>query len=232
MKTTPANANTGGSAAPPPAGWGRRKKILLGVLILLGLLLLGAVLILGTPRRWQVDPKISVFEARRIRQIMSRLTSVMVTQDGTMAEKAEIELSEPELNTMLRFGLRTAQLRQSPDLYYDAEWKNGGLRLRVSRVLPVLAVNLETELVPGFANGRAAIRTRSCRIGWLPLLPAGVDIGLRGVLSNYENTPEWQAAAAMVESVEVKQNGAVRIVFYPGKISKSLSVLMNAAWQR
>ena len=232
MKTTPDNAKTGGSAAPPPAGWGRRKKILLGVLILLGLLLLGAVLILGTPRRWQVDPKISVFEARRIRQIMSKLTSVMVTQDGTMAEKAEIELSEPELNTILRTGLRTAQLRQTPDLYYDAEWKNGGLRLRVSRVLPVLALNLETELVPGFANGRAAIRTRSCRIGWLPLLPAGVDAALRAVRANYENTPEWQAAAAMVESVEVKQNGSVRIVFYPDKISQSLSVLMNAAWQR
>ena len=220
------------NAAPPPKAPSRRKTILLRLLIPLGLLVLVAVLILGTPRRWQVDPKISKFEAVRIHQIMNRLTAVMVTEDGTMAQKAEIELTEPELNTMLRTGLRTAQLRQTPDLYYDAEWKNGRLRLRISRVLPVLALNLETELVPEFANGRPVIRTRSCCLGWLPILSAGVDAALRTVIASYEGTPEWNAATAMVESVKVTEHGTVRIVFYPDKISKSLSVLMNAAWRR
>ncbi|MBO4649463.1 MAG: hypothetical protein J5806_15040 [Lentisphaeria bacterium] len=221
------------SAAPaqkPPKRW---KKILLWILlILLGLTLFIAVLILGTPRRWQVDPKISKEEARQIRQIMNRLTAVMVTPEGTMAQKAEIEFTESELNTMLRTGLRTAQLHKTPDLYYDAEWKDGSLRLRISRVLPLLALNLETDLVPEFADGRPVIRTRSCALGWLPILSGGVDAALRAVFEHYEDTPEWQAAVSMVESVEVTGRGTVRVVFYPDQISKSLSVLMNAAWQR
>jgi len=232
MDTIPDSVNTDEPISPAPASGRRRKKILLLLLIFLSLLLLGGVMIFGTPRRWQVEPKISRQEARQIRQIMSRLTTVMVTPDGTMAKKAEIEFTEPELNTMLRTGLRTAQLRKTPDLYYDAEWKNGGLRLRASRILPLLALNLETELVPGFAKGRAVIRTRSCRLGWLPIRSGWVDAALREVIAGYEGTPEWQAATAMVESAEVTKNGTVRIVFYPEKITQSLPVLLNAAWSR
>ncbi len=232
MEKAPDSANSGLPASPAQPSGRRRKKFLLLLLIPAGLILLGALLILGMPNRWQVDPKMSKADSVRLHQLTTRLTTAMVTPEGKLTEKAEIELTEPELNTILRTGLRMAQLRRTPGLFYDAEWRNGGLRLRVSRILPLFAVNLETDLVPEFARGRAVLRTRSCRLGRLPLLSAGVDAALRGFLARYENTPEWQAASMLVESVEVTRTGTVRIIFYPGKINQASSVLLNAVWGR
>ena len=91
------------------------------------LVILTGVMLLGSPHRWQVSPHVSMAEAARLQGIIGKLTSAMVTEDGKMVEKAEIELTPSEINTLLITGLRAAQHRQKPDLYYDAEWAQGAL---------------------------------------------------------------------------------------------------------
>lgn len=208
------------------------KKKYRGCLILLLiptlLLLLAAVLVLGIPRRWQVEPKISRQEATHLQAILQKLTSAMVTEDGKMAQTAEIELNPAEINTLLTAGLRAAQLRPTPGLYYDAEWKQGALRLRICRILPLLAVNLEAELIPSVNSGKAELKTRFCRIGRLPLSRELVDRALLQALKKNEDRLEFRVILELVEALAV-QNGSIRLRIRPQKINLIFPLLLYAA---
>ncbi len=213
-------------SAPIPAELKeKRKKHLIVLLSVLIPLLVIAVLILGLPRRWQAPP-MSRFEAVRLQLIIGKLTSAMLTKDGKMAEEAEVELTPAEVNTLLTNVLRAAQLRQTPELYYDAEWKNHALQLRVSRILLFLAVNLETELVPTVRGGKIEVSARSCRIGWIPLPPALVTGELQKQIKIYEGTPEFQVIPEIIREMTVHADG-VRLRLRPQKINLLIPLLLG-----
>ena len=144
-----------------------------------------------------------------------------------MVEKAEIELSPSEINTLLITGLRAAQLRQKPDLYYDAEWSQGALLLRGCKILPVFAVNAEAEIIPAVSGGKVSLAVRSCRVGWISISPKLVENALETVLKKYENRKEYRAFTAVVESLTVK-DGAMILQVRPDKIKLLVPLLMNA----
>ncbi len=203
----------------------KRKKYLIVLLSVLIPLLVIAVLLLGLPRRWQVPP-MSRTEAVRLQLIIGKLTSAMLTKDGKMAEEAEVELTQAEINTLLASGLRAAQLRQTPELYYGAEWKNHALQLRVSRILLFLAVNLETELVPAVRGGKIEVSARSCRVGWLVLPPSLVTAELRKQIQMYEETPEFQVIPEIVREMTVHEDG-IRLKLRPQKINLLIPLLLG-----
>lgn len=170
-------------------------------------------------------------EAARLQGIIGKLTSAMVTEDGKMAERAEIELTPAEINTLLVTGLRAAQRNQSPDFYYDAEWSQGSLVLRGSKILPVFAVNLETVVVPAVNGGRVSLSVRSCRIGWLSLSPKLVEAALEKKLKDYEGQEGYLVFTAIVESLTV-QNETIHLRLRPNNIKMIFPLLMNAAMGR
>lgn len=206
----------------------KRRIIFIVPAAALFLLALLGFLILGTPRRWQVDPQVSRQEAERMQNIIGKLTSSMVTPDGKMAERAEITLTSAEINTLLRTGLRAAQLRQKSDLYYDAEWTSGALRLRISKVLRLFALNLEAELVPSVNNGKVAVQVRSCTLGWLSLNSGLVSDMFRSQIKQYEDREEFRALTEIVKSMTVRQDSVI-LVIRPQKINLLFSLLLNAA---
>ena len=200
------------------------------LLLLIPLIILAAAVILfpGRPHRWQVPMKISRQEAAQVQAVIQKLTSSMVTQDGKMAETAEIELTSAEINALLTQGLRAAQLRQTPGLYYDAEWKNGGLQVRISRVLWFFAINLETEAVPKISGGTPELEVLSCWIGRLPLSRKLVNHAFRQVIREYENRREFRVLLEIVESLTVQGN-SIRLRIRPGKINLIFPLLFNLA---
>ena len=212
----------------------KKRRILLIALITVPILLLfaAAFLLLGSPRRWQVPPRVSPTEAARLQGIIGKLTSAMVTEDGKMAEKAEIELTQNEINTLLTTGLRAAQRHQQPDFYYDAEWSQGALVLRGSKILPVFAVNLEAEIIPSVSADKVYQAVRSCRVGWLALSPKLVETALNNKLKEYENEEEYRAFTAIVESLTVQKKGSVILRLRPDNIKLVFPLLMNAALGR
>ena len=216
------------AAGPQPR---KRWKKWIFLLPVPAVLLIGAFLILGMPRRWQVEPKISRTEAAHMQRIIGKLTSAMVTEDGKIAESAVIELTPAEINTLLTNGLRAAQLRPTPHLYYDAEWKEGFLRLRVCRTLPLFAVNLETELVPDIRDGKAELIPRSCRIGWIPLSRNIVGEALRQMIATQEDKPEFRTVLTIVESLTVQEN-SIRLRFRPQKINLIFPLLLGTMRER
>ena len=216
---------------PAPTGRKRRRIWLVILLTPLLLLVLAGILLLGKPHRWQVDPAVSDSEMKRMQGIIGKLTSAMVTEDGKMAESAVIELTPPEINTLLTVGLRAAQLRRPPDLYYDAEWVRGGLYLRVSKVLPVLAVNAEIDIIPTVRNGRVSLAVRSCRIGRIPLSPGMVENLLRETLEKYKDRQEFRAFTAFVESLTVR-DGSIIMQIRPQNSRLIFPLLLNAVMGR
>jgi|GEM_PF-2381919 len=203
----------------------KRKKYLIVLLSVLIPLLTIAVLILGSPRRWQVPP-MSRTDAVRLQQAIGKIVSSMLMEDGRMAEEANVELTQEEINALLANGLRVAQLRQTPELFYDAEWKNQALKLRVSRILFFLAVNLEAELVPAVRGGKVEVEVRSCRIGWIPLPSKLVTGELRKQLRNYEQTPEFRSIPEIVREMGIHGNG-IRLKLRPQKIDLLIPLLLG-----
>ena len=210
----------------------RKRHTVWSLFLLIPLLLLiaAAGLFLGKPHRWQVDTAVSRQEAERLQNIIRKMTSSMVTDEGKMAESAVIELSPAEINTLLTAGLRAAQLRQSPGFYYDAEWVQGALLLRGCKILPVLAVNLEAEIIPAVRSGIVSISVRSCRIGRLPLNPKVVEYALRENMKKYEHRQEFRIFTAIVESLTV-QNSSIILRIRPEKINLIFPLLLNATME-
>ena len=213
--------------SPVPTA-GKRRFLRLAVLSAPVLLaVLAGVMLLGSPHRWQVSPRVSMAEAARLQGIIGKLTSAMVTEDGKMVEKAEIELMPSEINTLLITGLRAAQLRRKPGLYYDAEWSQGALLLRGSKILPVFAVNAEAQIIPSVSGGKVSLAVRSCRIGWISISPKLVEKALKTALEKHENREEYRAFTAVVESLSVK-DGSMILLLRPDKIKLLVPLLMNA----
>ena len=227
-------AESSGKTPTGPTLSDKKRRILLiaAVSVMILLLILTAVVLLGTPRRWQVPTRVSPMEAARLQGIIGKLTSAMVTKDGKMAEKAEIELTQNEINTLLTTGLRAAQRHQKPDFYYDAEWSQGALVLRGSRILPVFAVNLETEIIPSVSQKKVSLAVRLCRIGWLTLNPKLVEAALDKRLKELEEEEEYRVFTAIVESLTVQKEGSVILRLRPDNIKLVFPLLMNAALGR
>jgi len=218
---------------PEPVPKKRRKGCLVFLLIVVILFVTPVVLVLGLPRRWEPSAHISAAESEFMQQVIGKLTSTMVTEDGRMAERAVVELTAPEINTLLKTGLRAARLRNTPDLYYDAEWKQGALELRVCRVLlPSLAVNLDTELVPAVAGGKIVLHSKAFWLGSLPFGSAIVDPALAAALARCRNKQEFKAITEIIESLEVVKGDSVRMTIRPKKIKMVLPLLLRAAWGR
>lgn len=208
----------------------KKRRLRCFILLLIPVFLLSAVsfLILGMPHRWQVDPVISRQDTARMQRIIQKLTSSMVTEDGKIAETAEIELSPAEINTLLTFGLRAAQLRQQHDLYYDAEWKQGFLFLRISRILPVFALNLEAGLVPSINNGRAELKTRFCRIGRLSINRELADKALLEMIRKHADDSTIRMILRIVDQLTIKDD-SICLRFRPQNINLLFPLLLNAA---
>ncbi len=213
--------------SPVPTAGKRRFLRLVILLVPVLLVILTGVMLLGSPHRWQVSPRVSMAEAARLQGIIGKLTSAMVTEDGKMVEKAEIELTPSEINTLLITGLRAAQLRRKPDFYYDAEWSQGALLLRGSKILPVFAVNAEAQIIPSVSGGKVSLAVRSCRIGWISISPKLVEKALKTALEKHENREEYRAFTAVVESLSVK-DGSMILLLRPDKIKLLVPLLMNA----
>lgn len=213
--------------SPVPTAGKRRVLRLVILLVPVLLVILTGVMLLGSPHRWQVSPRVSMAEAARLQGIIGKLTSAMVTEDGKMVEKAEIELTPSEINTLLITGLRAAQLRRKPDFYYDAEWSQGALLLRGSKILPVFAVNAEAQIIPSVSGGKVSLAVRSCRIGWISISPKLVEKALKTALEKHENREEYRAFTAVVESLSVK-DGSMILLLRPDKIKLLVPLLMNA----
>lgn len=218
---------------PAPANARKKRRRVWTIILLTPLLLLflAGILLLGMPCRWQVDQAVSNSEMERMQRIIGKLTSAMVTEDGKMAESAVIELTPMEINTLLTVGLRAAQLRRPPDLYYDAEWIQGGLCLRVSRILPVFAVNAEIDIIPSVRNGIIALSVRSCRVGRLPLSPGMVEKLLQETLEKYKNRQEFRAFTAFVESLTVR-DGSIIMQIRPQNSRLIFPLLLNTVMGR
>ena len=209
----------------------KRKGCLIFLLVVVILVVTPVVLVLGLPRRWEPSTHISPAESECMQQIIGKLTSTMVTEDGQMAERAVVELTAKEINTLLKTGLRAAQLRNTPNLYYDAEWKQGALQLRVCRVLlPSLAVNLDTELVPAVTGGKIILQSRSFWVGSFPFVSGIVDPALAAALERVKNKPEFRAVSEIVERLEVVNGDSVRMTIRPKKIKLIVPLLLRAAW--
>ena len=217
-----------------PARPAKKRRILRLTILLVPILLviLTGVMLLGSPHRWQVSPHVSLAEAARLQGIIGKLTSAMVTEDGKMVEKAEIELTQNEINTLLTTGLRAAQRHQQPDFYYDAEWSQGALVLRGSKILPVFAINLEAEIIPAVSADKVALSVRSCRVGWLALSPKLVETALNNKLEEFEGQEEYRAFTAIVESLAVQKEGSVILRLRPDNIKLVFPLLLNAALGR
>ena len=226
-------AETSGNIPSGPALPDKKRRILLIAVVTVPVLLLflSAAVFLGLPRRWQVPSRVSPQEAARLQGIIGKLTSARVTEDGKMAEKAEIELSQNEINTLLTTGLRAAQRHQQPDFYYDAVWSQGALVLRGSKILPVFAVNLEAEIIPSVCADKVSLAVRSCRIGRLTLSPKLVETALNNTLKEYEDEEEYRAFTAIVESLAVR-NGSMILRLRPENIKLVFPLLLNAAMGR
>ena len=214
-----------GGKAPEQGKRNRRKRILLIAGIPLAIILLIAFLVLGLPRRWKAPP-MSRLEAVQLQLVIGKLASSMLTKDGKMAPEANLVFLPSEIDVLLKSGLRAAQLRQTPDLYYDAEWKQGAVRLRVSRILLFLAVNLETELIPAVRGGKTEVAVRSCRIGWIPLPPSLVERELRSELEVYEQMPEFAVVHEIIKELSVRDD-CIRLRLCPQKISLLFPLLTN-----
>ena len=181
-------AETSENKPDSPAAPAKKRSLLWLAVLLIPVLLviLTGVMLLGSPHRWQVPLRVSMAEASRLQSIIGKLTSAMVTKDGKMVEKAEIELTPSEINTLLITGLRAAQNHQKPDFYYDAEWSQGALLLRASKILPVFAINGEAEIIPAVSGGKVSITVRSCRVGWISISPKLVEEALKTALKRHE----------------------------------------------
>ena len=211
----------------------KRKGCLIFLLVIVVLFVTAVALVFGSPRRWEPSAHISTAESVCMQQIIGKLTSTMVTEDGQMAERAVVELTAQEINTLLKTGLRAARLRETPNLYYDAEWKQGALELRVCRVLlPFLAVNLDTELVPAVGGGKITLHSKSCWLGSLPFGSVIVDPALAAALERCKDKHEIRAITEIVESLDVVKGDSVRMTIRPKKIKLIVPLLLRAAWGR
>ena len=209
----------------------KRKGCLIFLLVVVILFVTVIALVFGLPRRWEPSTQISAAESECMQQIIGKLTSTMVTEDGQMAERAVVELTAQEINTLLKTGLRAAQLRETPNLYYDAVWKQGALELRVCRVLlPYLAVNLETELVPAVTGGKVILHSKSFWLGSLPFSSGIIDPALAAALERCKKKHEFRAVTEIVENLEVVKGDSVRMTIRPKKIKTIVPLLLKAAW--
>ena len=203
-----------------------KKRLLLFAGIPAALIVLIAFLILGLPRRWEVPP-MSRTEAVRLQLVIGKLAASMLTKDGKMASEANLVFFPSEIDVLLNSGLRAAQLRRTPELYYAAEWKQGAVRLRVSRILLFLAVNLETELIPAVRGGKTEVAVRSCRVGWIPLPPSLVENEIHRQIQVYEQTPEFAAVHEIIKELSVRDD-CIHLRLCPEKISLLFPLLRNS----
>lgn len=202
--------------------------LLLGLMAAVLLLVLSAAFLLLEPAGNSPSSEaLSVQDWMNIQQASGKVMKVMMPRKGkTVPETAVIVLTAPELNSLLRIAVQQYRARTAnpPDL--AVHWTDGALQPRIRFVKWGLALNLELTAVPDFQNGRLTLRTRSCRAGRLPISPETADSLLADQIEKLRNDPKFKAAAEVIQSVKVRNDG-LELTLRPKKIGSVLPLLMK-----
>ena len=214
-----------------------RKKTgcLLAAAVVILILAVIAVVFLGTPRRWEISPVPTVLEMLTLRQLIGKLSSAMINEEGELVSTATVELNPDEINTLLNNMMRMAQKQlreQRPGVYSLAQWENGAVQIRISCVIWLLAVNSEFQLIPSVRDGNLSFTARNCRVGWFPLSSAVVTEGLHNAVQELKNQhPEYQAVMKTILALNVAGD-RIRLTFRPQELQSMLPMLLQNVYNR
>lgn len=230
------NPPTGTAAnVPAPPKRNRRGCLIALVTAVLALIVIPAIVFLGAPHRYEVSPVPTAAEMVLMREVVGKLSTAMVDDDGKMVEKAVIELTADEINAILNNMQRMTSKqfrRKLPGVFYLTQWENGAGVIRISYPFGFLAVNSHFELIPAIDDGKLRLTARNCSIGWFPLSSAAVTEGLRkGVHELEEEHEEYRAAIKAVDSLEV-QGDRIRLTIRPKKLQVIVPILLRSVMRQ
>lgn len=209
----------------------RRGCLIALVIVILALVVIPGVVFLGTPQRHEVNVVPTAAEMLLMRQVVGKLSTAMIDDDGKMVESAVVELDPDEVNALLNNMQRMTrkQFRKKlPGVFYLTQWENGAGVIRISYPFGFLAVNSHFELIPAIRDGKLQLAARNCSVGWFPLSSAAVNEGLRKAVRELEQKhEEYRAAIEAVDSLEV-QGDKIRLTLRPKKLQTLLPVLLRS----
>lgn len=185
-------------------------------------------LILGTPRNYRTQEIPDKAELVTIQKIMQKLSSSLLDKEGKFVECAVVSLTPEEVNVLLVNGLRAAQPRkdkkEKPTC--TARWTNGKLHFQVSQPIWILAVNLESKVVPNLKNGKLSVQMDSVWIGWIPLPSFLVEYAANQTLVELEKKPEVRAVTQLFQLIRVN-GGNLELHFYPRNLNFLFSAFLT-----
>ncbi|MBQ9337747.1 MAG: hypothetical protein IJS14_10680 [Lentisphaeria bacterium] len=220
---------------PAPPNRKRRGCLIAVVVVVLAVVVIPAVIFLGTPHRWEIGKIPTSSEMIMMRQVVGKLSTSLVDDDGNMVEKAVVELEPGEIGAILNNMQRMTRKQfreQMPGVFYLTQWKNGAAEVWISYTFGFLAVNSHFELIPAVRDGKLTLTARNCSVGWFPLSSGAVTEGLRKAILELEEThEEYRAAIEAVDSLEV-QGDRIRLTLRPKKIQTLLPILLRSIMQK
>ena len=217
--------------APVPPKRDRRGCLTAVAAAVLVLVVIPAIVFLGTPRRYEISPIPTAGEMALMRQVVGKLSTAMIDDDGKMVEKAAIELEPAEVNAILSNMQRMTRKqfrKKMPGVFYLTQWENGAGVIRISYPFGFLAVNSHFELIPAVRGGKLHLTARNCSVGWFPLCSGAVTEGLRKAVRELEQKhEEYRAAIEAVDSLEVRGD-RILLTLRPKKLQALLPLLLRS----
>lgn len=226
-------SESGSGEAGKAAPLRRRRWLIVAAVIVAVIVALFLVLIPGCRRDYSLPPVPEAWETEALIGLTMRVSKAMFDRNGKPAQRAEIELSEAEMNAAIRNGLRFAfkyaahPARELPSI--RAVWRKGAIDADISAPLwPVGAVNISLRLIPEYADGEFRFAAREIRVGRLPVPSATTSRLLnRRLASEVRNRPELATALKAVESMTPLPDGGLKVVFNPRQAAEMLNFLFR-----
>jgi hypothetical protein len=203
-------------------------KTILAILIaIIVIILVLAALIFSAPKSFPYSVEEAENDAMLASEIVDMISDAVVDEDGNIPDIAVVTIPAENVNALLR----VAAYRLNRELEKDGiecaiGWENSTVQAAASIPLPVVkGINVRGSASPAIADGVLTISSLKMRAGHLPISNCGF-VKERITADDIEDE-KLKLAFEAIHDLAATPDGALKIGFYPAKISNLTRILMT-----
>ena len=203
-------------------------KIILAVFAaVIILILVLAALVFSAPLSFPYSVEEAESDALLASEIVDMISDAVVDEDGNIPDIAFVTIPAENVNALLHIAAYRLNRELKDDgIECSLAWENSVIRAAASVPMPVVkGVNVRGTASPVIADGVLTISSLKMRAGHLPVANCGI-VKEKITAKDIEDE-KLKLAFEAVHDLSATPDGALKIGFYPAKISNLTRILMT-----
>ena len=202
-------------------------KIILAVLVaVIVILVVLAALIFSAPKRFPYTVAEAESDSLLASEIVDMISDAVVDEDGNIPDIAVVTIPADNVNALLHIAAYRLNRELKDDgIECSLGWENATVQATASIPLPVVkGVNVRGSASPEIADGVLTISSLKMRAGHLPISNFGFV--KEKITADDIEDEKLKLAFEAIHDLAATPDGALKIGFYPAKISNLTRILI------